>query len=195
MIATGTDIKPLEVVFFMRSVGSKNFFDQMKGRGVRVVSETEMENVNPGIKRKTRFMIVNAVGVCERCKTETRPLEKKPTVSFGKLLDAAALGITEVEAVESLAGRLIRLERRLDHEVEAEVVKLAKGQSLSEISKGILTAIDPDKVEEASRLLAWEQGRQSGSGVPPLNYFDLKLRLLFSRVTCRTGVSKAQPTS
>ena len=49
MIATGTDIKPLEIVFFMRSVASKNFFEQMKGRGVRVVSDTEMEQVNPGI--------------------------------------------------------------------------------------------------------------------------------------------------
>ncbi len=66
MIATGTDIKPLEIVFFMRSVASKNFFEQMKGRGVRVVSDTEMEQVNPGIKRKTRYVIVDAVGVCER---------------------------------------------------------------------------------------------------------------------------------
>jgi len=133
MIATGTDIKPLEIVFFMRSVASRNFFDQMKGRGVRVVSETEMENVNSGVKRKTRFMIVDSVGVCERVKTETRPLEKKPTVSFDKLLDAAALGTTEVEAVESLAGRLIRLERRLDHEVEAEVVQAAKGHGVGAI--------------------------------------------------------------
>ena len=123
MIATGTDIKPLEIVFFMRSVASKNFFEQMKGRGVRVVSDTEMEQVNPGIKRKTRYVIVDAVGVCERVQTESRPLEKKPTVSFEKLLDAAALGTTEVAAVESLAGRLIRLERRFDAEVEAEVVQ------------------------------------------------------------------------
>ena len=123
MIATGTDIKPLEIVFFMRSVASKNFFEQMKGRGVRVVSDTEMEQVNPGVKRKTRYVIVDAVGVCERVQTESRPLEKKPTVSFEKLLDAAALGTTEAAALESLAGRLIRLERRFDPEVEAEVVQ------------------------------------------------------------------------
>ena len=104
MIATGTDIKPLEIVFFMRSVASKNFFEQMKGRGVRVVSDTEMEQVNPGIKRKTRYLVVDAVGVTERVQTESRPLEKKPTVSFEKLLDAAALGTTEIAAVESLAG-------------------------------------------------------------------------------------------
>jgi type I restriction enzyme, R subunit len=146
MIATGTDIKPLEIVFFMRSVASKNFFEQMKGCGVRVVSDTEMEQVNPGVKRKTRYLIVDAVGVTERVQTESRPLEKKPTVSFEKLLDAAALGTTEIAAVESLAGRLIRLERRFDAELEAEVVKTANGQTLSEISKTMLAAIDPDEI-------------------------------------------------
>ena len=110
MIATGTDIKPLEIVFFMRSVKSRNFFEQMKGRGVRVISETEMEQVNPDIKRKTRFVIVDAVGVCERDKTDSRPLEKKRTVTFDKLLDAVALGNREPDALECLAGRLIRLE-------------------------------------------------------------------------------------
>jgi type I restriction enzyme, R subunit len=161
MIATGTDIKPLEIVFFMRSVASKNFFEQMKGRGVRVVSDTEMEQVNPGIKRKTRYVIVDAVGVCERIQTESRPLEKKPTVSFDKLLDAAALGTTEVAAIESLAGRLIRLERRFDAEVEAEVVEAAKGQTLSQIAKGLLEAVDPDKIAQAA------VGRLPSAGVPP----------------------------
>ncbi len=150
MIATGTDIKPLEIVFFMRSVASKNFFEQMKGRGVRVVSDTEMEQVNPGIKRKTRYVIVDAVGVCERVHTESRPLEKKPTVSFEKLLDAAALGTTEVAAIESLAGRLIRLERRFDAEVKAEVVKTAKGQTLSQIAANLLAAVDPDRIQAAA---------------------------------------------
>ncbi len=167
MIATGMDIKPLEIVFFMRSVASKNFFEQMKGRGVRVVSDTEMEQVNPGVKRKTRYLIVDAVGVCERVLTESRPLEKKPTVTFEKLLDAAALGTTEVVVVESLAGRLIRLERRFDGELEAEVVKTAKGQTLSGISKAMLAALDPDHIEtEARRLMV---AAQSGSGVSPLD--------------------------
>ena len=192
MIATGTDIKPLEIVFFMRSVASKNFLEQMKGRGVRIVSDTEMEQVNPGVKRKTRYLIVDAVGVCERVLTESRPLEKKPTVTFEKLLDAAALGTTEVAAVESLAGRLIRLERRFDQELEAEVVKTAKGQTLSVISKAMLAAIDPDKVDEAARLLMVSE--HSGSGVSPLfaaedqsrdgsasmlNYFDPEASVAF----------------
>ncbi len=107
---------------------------------------TEMEQVNPGVKRKTRYVIVDAVGVCERVQTESRPLEKKPSVSFEKLLDAAALGTTEVAAVESLAGRLIRLERRFDDEVGATVVKTANGQTLAGIAKTMLAAIDPDGI-------------------------------------------------
>ncbi|MCX5822579.1 MAG: DEAD/DEAH box helicase family protein [Deltaproteobacteria bacterium] len=150
MIATGTDIKPLEIVFFMRSVRSRNFFDQMKGRGVRIISETEMEQVNPGVKRKTRFIVVDAVGVCERVKTDTRPLERKPTVSFEKLLDAVGLGTTEAAVLESLAGRLIRLERRIDEEIKAEVVKSARGLTLSKIARGLLDAVDPDRIEAAA---------------------------------------------
>jgi len=151
MIATGTDIKPLEIVFFMRSVRSRNFFDQMKGRGVRIISETEMEQVNPGVKRKTRFIVVDAVGVCERVKTDTRPLERKPTVSFEKLLDTIGLGTTEAAVLESLAGRLIRLERRLDEEIRAEVEKIAKGRTLSKIARELLDAVDPDRIEAAAR--------------------------------------------
>jgi type I restriction enzyme R subunit len=77
MIATGTDIKPLEIVMFMRSVKSQGFFEQMKGRGVRVISDTEFQQVTPDAKTKTHFVIVDAVGVCERDKSDSRPLEQK----------------------------------------------------------------------------------------------------------------------
>ena len=151
MIATGTDVKPLEIVFFMRSVKSRGFFEQMKGRGVRVIPETEMEQVNPGIKRKTRFVVVDAVGVCERDKTDSRPLEKKRNVSFDKLLDAIALGNREPEALESLAGRLIQLEKRFDEALGAEVQNAAKGKTLSEIAQGLLDATNPDTVETKAK--------------------------------------------
>jgi len=170
MIATGTDVKPLEVVFFMRSVKSRGFFEQMKGRGVRVISETEMEQVNPGVKRKSRFVIVDAVGVCERDMTDSCPLEKKRNVTFDKLLDAIALGNREPEALESLAGRLVRLEHRFDEALAGEVRNTAKGQTLSAIAQALLEAVNPDKVEEASRLLALEQQRRDAAAT--LNYFD-----------------------
>jgi len=146
MIATGTDIKPLEIVFFMRSVKSRNFFEQMKGRGVRIVSETDMEQVNPGIKRKTRFVIVDAVGVCERDKTDSRPLEKKRHIPFATLLDAVALGNKEPATLESLASRLIRLEKRFDEALANEVRAAANGRTLSQIAAGLLEAVNPDMV-------------------------------------------------
>jgi type I restriction enzyme R subunit len=151
MIATGTDVKPLEIVFFMRSVKSRGFFEQMKGRGVRVISETEMEQVNPGIKRKNRFVVIDAVGVCEQDLTDSRPLEKKRTVSFDKLLDAVALGNREPEVLESLAGRLVRLEKRFDEALTAEVRSTAKGQTLCEIAQTILASTNPDTVEAKAR--------------------------------------------
>lgn len=151
MIATGTDVKPLEIVFFMRSVRSRGFFEQMKGRGVRVISETEMEQVNPGIKRKNRFVIIDAVGVCEQDLTDSRPLEKKRTVTFDKLLDAIALGNREPEAIESLAGRLVRLEKRFDDALETEVRTTAKGKTLGEIAQTLLASTNPDNVEAKAK--------------------------------------------
>src|SRR6185437_7248590 len=65
MIATGTDVKPLEVVIFLRSVKSRTFFEQMKGRGVRVINPTDFQAVTPDATAKTRFVLVDCVGVCE----------------------------------------------------------------------------------------------------------------------------------
>jgi len=148
MIATGTDVKPLEIVFFMRSVKSQSFFEQMKGRGVRVMSPTEFQAVTPDAKVKTHFVVIDAVGVCERDKSDSRPLEQKPSVPIEKLLEGVALGVREPETLTSLAGRLIRLEKQLEPDVRADVEKLAGGQSLSQVAKKLLEAVDPDKIEK-----------------------------------------------
>jgi type I restriction enzyme R subunit len=81
MIATGTDIQPLEIVFFMRSVRSRNLFKQMKGRGTRVIESDELQAVTPNAKFKTHLIIVDAVGLSEDEMSDTRPLERKRTVS------------------------------------------------------------------------------------------------------------------
>ncbi|MBV9007751.1 MAG: DEAD/DEAH box helicase family protein, partial [Verrucomicrobia bacterium] len=125
MIATGTDIKPLEIVMFMRSVKSRSFFEQMKGRGVRVISDTDFQSVTPDAKTKTHFVIVDGVGVCERDKTDSRPLEQKPSVPLEKLFEHIAIGAREPELLSSLAGRLIRLEKRIQPAVRAEVETLS----------------------------------------------------------------------
>jgi type I restriction enzyme, R subunit len=151
MIATGTDIKPLEIVVFMRSVKSRGFFEQMKGRGVRVISDTEFQQVTPDAKTKTHFVIVDAVGVCERDKSDSRPLEQKKSVPLDKLMEGIAQGVREPDALSSLAGRLIRLEKRLDPEMQGELEKLAGGKKLSQIAQDLLDAIDPDYIEARAK--------------------------------------------
>ncbi|HPR53458.1 MAG TPA: DEAD/DEAH box helicase family protein, partial [Deltaproteobacteria bacterium] len=151
MIATGTDIKPLEVVFFMRSVRSMGFFEQMKGRGVRVISDTEFQGVTPDAKKKTRFVIVDAVGVCERDKGDSRPMERKRTVPFDKLLGSIALGNREPDALQSLAGRLSRLERLLDEKDKKELKALSGGKPLGHIARDLLDAVDPDVIEAKAK--------------------------------------------
>src|SRR6267142_1549166 len=156
VIATGTDIKPLEIVMFMRSVKSRSFFEQMRGRGVRVISDTDFQSVTPDAKTKTHFVIVDAVGVCERDKTDSRPLEQKPSVPLEKLMEHIAIGAREPELLSSLAGRLIRLEKRIEPEVRGEVEKLSGGKTLTNIARDLLDAIDPDKIEA-----------QAGKDAPP----------------------------
>ena len=166
MIATGTDIKPLEIVMFMRSVKSRSFFEQMKGRGVRVISDTDFQSVTPDAKTKTHFVIVDAVGVCERDKSDSRPLEQKPSVPLEKLMEHIAIGAREPELLSSLAGRLIRLEKRIEPEVRAEVEKLSGGKTLSNIARDLLDAIDPDMIEAKA-------GRARPPGAP-LHQVDLQ---------------------
>ena len=65
MIATGTDIKPLEVVIFMRDVHSELYYEQMKGRGCRTLNNTDLQQVTPNAEVKNRFYLIDAVGVTE----------------------------------------------------------------------------------------------------------------------------------
>ena len=126
MIATGTDIKPVEIVFFMRNVRSRNFFEQMKGRGVRTISDTDFNAVTPDADSKERFVIVDAVGVTESELSESFSLDRHPTVPFDKLLDMVAMGDREPDTLSSLASRLARLDRRLSPQDRQAVESVAK---------------------------------------------------------------------
>ncbi|MBX7206939.1 MAG: DEAD/DEAH box helicase family protein [Verrucomicrobiaceae bacterium] len=149
MIATGTDIKPLECLLFLRDVRSRVYFEQMKGRGTRVLTPTDLQSVSGAeAKAKTHFIIVDAVGVCESDKTESRPLERKPTVAFEKLLLGIALGKRDEDSLTSLAGRLARLDRELTPAQQKEVTSTSGGHTLSQMSAALLRAFDPDAVAE-----------------------------------------------
>ena len=151
MIATGTDVKPLEIVFFMRSVRSRGYFEQMKGRGVRVISEPRWSRSIPASSARTASLSSTPSASASSDLTDSRPLEKKRTVTFDKLLDAVALGNREPEVLESLAGRLVRLEKRFDEALAAEVRSTAKGQTLCQIAQTLLTATNPDNVETKAK--------------------------------------------
>jgi type I restriction enzyme R subunit len=153
MISTGTDIRPLECLLFMRDVRSSVYFDQMKGRGTRVISPTDFKAVTPDADHKTHFVIVDAVGVCETDKTETRPLERKPTVAFGKLIVGVAMGVRDADTLVTLAGRLARLDRELEPADRQELQQAAGGAPLKSIINQLLDAVDPDaQVERAQAM-------------------------------------------
>jgi len=144
MIATGTDIKPVEIVVFLRSVKSRSFFEQMKGRGVRIIKDDDLRAVNPGEHvHKDHFVIVDCVGVCERDKTDSRPMDQKKSIPLDALLQAVSLGNVEPEVLSSVAVRLARLENQLTDAERVKVKQAAGGVGLKELSRGIVQALDP----------------------------------------------------
>lgn len=154
MIATGTDVKPLECLLFMRDVKSRNYFEQMKGRGTRVLNADDLKKVTPSAIAKTHYVIVDAVGVTKSLKTASQPLITKPGVPLKDLATGVMMGVRDEDTVSSLAGRLARLDRELNEDDRARITELAGGTRLSEIVKGLLDAIDPDQIEEAAKASA-----------------------------------------
>ncbi len=151
MIATGTDIKPLECIIFMRDVKTKNYFDQMKGRGTRKIADDDLIAVTPDAKAKTHFVIVDAVGVCEHTMTDTHSLSKKPGVSFKVLLDKATDKNADADDVESLIYRLSRLNGKLSQDDKDEISNANNGKTLTDIEKTLLDGIDADKTLEKAK--------------------------------------------
>ena len=120
----------------------------MKGRGVRVIKPDDLKAVTPDATSKDHFVIVDTVGVCEQDKTDARPMEKKPSVAFEKLLQAVALGNTEEDVLTSIAGRLARMEHHITKEDEQAISKASGGLSLKDLSRSLVGAINPDLQEE-----------------------------------------------
>ncbi|HAG51255.1 MAG TPA: type III restriction endonuclease subunit R, partial [Deltaproteobacteria bacterium] len=134
-----------------RNIKSRSFFEQMKGRGVRVINPNDLQSVTPDANAKTHFIIVDAVGVCEQDKTDSRPMEKKPSISLEKLLQAVALGNTEPDVISSIAGRLSRIEKRLSREEKEEIKRLNNGQGIKDLMATLVQSIDPDRHIESAK--------------------------------------------
>lgn len=146
MIATGTDIRPLEVLLFMRDVKSRSYYEQMKGRGTRTCSVEELKaKGTPTAKfSKDHFVIIDAIGVEQSQKTDSRPLEKAPGVSLKDVLQSVAMGNTSEDMLTTLANRLIRLDRQLTDKDKAKFAEQANGQTINHVVKQLLHAYDPD---------------------------------------------------
>jgi type I restriction enzyme R subunit len=149
MIATGTDVRPLECVFFMRSVKSRTYFEQMKGRGVRIISDDELRTVTPNAS-KDRYVLVDAVGVTETDLVDTQPLERHPTVPLERLMRRISFGSRDPDAISTVAARIARLERHLTDHERAELDELA-GMSLHDLARGMVEALDPDRQLDVAR--------------------------------------------
>ena len=152
MIATGTDVKPLECLLFMRDVKSRNYFEQMKGRGTRTLEYDDLKKVTPSaVSAKTHYVIVDAIGVTKSLKTASQPLITKPTVPLKDLAMGVMMGARDEDTVSSLAGRLARLNKQLDEKEQARIREKAGGTELTEIVGNLLSAIDPDRIEAKAR--------------------------------------------
>ncbi|HDV5691527.1 TPA: DEAD/DEAH box helicase family protein, partial [Legionella pneumophila] len=149
MIATGTDVKPLECLLFMRDVKSRNYFEQMKGRGTRTLEKDSLQKVTPSAQSaKTHYVIVDAIGVTQSLKTASQPLITKPSVSLKNLAMGVMMGASDSDTVSSLAGRLARLDKQLDDKERALIAKKAGGTPLLTIVGELFNAIDGDRVEQ-----------------------------------------------
>lgn len=151
MIATGTDVKPLECLLFMRDVRSKNYFEQMKGRGTRTCKAEDMKKVNRTVfENKQGFVLVDAVGVTKSHKTDSRPLERKPSVSLKDLMMSVAAGNLDEDILVSLANRITKLDKVLTEKEREKFVEVG-GILPKDVVSNVLNAYDEDVIYEEAK--------------------------------------------
>ncbi|MBW3662685.1 MAG: DEAD/DEAH box helicase family protein [Actinobacteria bacterium] len=192
MIATGTDVKPIEMVVFMRIVRSRNFFEQMKGRGTRTIADTDLQVVTPDAGHKDRFVLVDAVGVTETKLLETTPLERKRGVKLEKLLHQISLGQISEDAVSSLASRLARIDARITAADRARLEETA-GTSLDDIKHALVEAIDPDiQVAAAQRATGKDEPDADDVAVARTKLLEAAVQPLASNPSLREQLVHVQ---
>ena len=143
LVATGTDIKPLEVVMFMRDVASEPLYVQMKGRGVRTIGDEQLRNVTPNAYSKDCFFLVDAVGVTEHEKVITSPSEGATSklMSLKELLEKITHGNVSDDYLRLLASRLSRISHKCEEKDREKFISLAH-ISMMDIASNIFDALD-----------------------------------------------------
>lgn len=162
MIATGTDVRAIEILLFMRQVRSRGYFEQMRGRGTRVIQPDELQAVTADARHKTHFVLIDAVGLTEAEMIEPpRVQERKPTVPFERLLENIAYGQCDSETVASLANRLARLQHRLTPDDEQLIADYSDGGTMADLIHPLVAALDdfsnrPVNLQNRPTDAAWE---------------------------------------
>lgn len=143
LVATGTDVKPLEVVMFMRDVQSEQLYTQMKGRGCRTIADAALQAVTPNAHSKDQFFLVDAVGVTEHAKTIDSPTTEptKPVISLKDLLEKITHGNLPDEYLMTLSFRMSRIFNRCDDEQRIKFEQFALSK-MDEIATNILNAVE-----------------------------------------------------
>lgn len=192
MIATGTDVKPLEVLIFLRDVKSELYFEQMKGRGARTISPDKLREVTPDADAKSRFVLVDAVGVTESLKSISQPLERNRAISFDRLIDEFAAGRRDDDAFATLAARLAALDRRISEKDRTAVLKATGGLDLTALASRLLDAIDPDALADHVHKDAPEPEQKRAKDAikeqAAMLFDDPKLRTLLKDVKAATDI-------
>ena len=149
LVATGTDIKPLEVVMFMRDVASEPLYIQMKGRGVRTVGDEQLRNVTPNAYSKDCFYLVDAVGVTEHEKTVTAPSDGATTqlISLKELLEKISHGNVSDDYLRLLASRLSRISHKCEEKDHEKFISLAH-ISMIDIASNIFDVLENGSLPE-----------------------------------------------
>ena len=190
MIATGTDAKPLEVLIFLRDVKSALYFEQMKGRGARTIAPTQLRQVTPDAEEKTRFVLVDAVGVTESLKHVAQPLDRDRAIGFDRLIDEIAAGRRDDNAISTLAARLAALDRKIDNKGRAIIADAAGGFDPKSLVHKLLDAIDPDTIEReaAARQVAPEAAAEALKEEACRPFDDPDLRRLLKDIKRQTEI-------
>ncbi|HEX6204714.1 MAG TPA: type I restriction-modification enzyme R subunit C-terminal domain-containing protein [Solirubrobacterales bacterium] len=143
-ISTGTDIKPIECLLFLRRVKSALLFEQMRGRGVRTIDPHDLKAVTPDAEAKTHFVLVDAVGITDDDVVwkVSPPMDRKPTVPLSKLLQSIAMGATSVDLLKTVSARLNRLNKVISEEQQEALERVTGGRSLREIAENLVEATE-----------------------------------------------------
>lgn len=166
MIATGTDVKPLECLLFMRDVKSRNYFEQMKGRGTRTIDLDNLIKVSPSAKyTKDHFVIVDSIGVTQSLKTDSRPLEKKPGMPLKDLLQAVAVGARDEAIFTTLANRLVRLEKQITDKEKKHFFDKTGGKTIPQVAKELLNAFNPDVLEAIDNKIRLQKAGEAPESI------------------------------